>query len=54
MDDDGVHLIVNEYFVVSVLSLLAGGRGMCIVSVFFRYVLVVKIDVVLAKIAVTF
>ena len=33
---------------MSVLSLLAGGRGMCIVSVLFLgYVLVVKIDIVL-------
>ncbi len=34
--------------------LLAGGRGMCVVSVLFflRYLLEIKIDVVLAKIAV--
>ncbi len=39
---------------VSVLSLLAGGHRTCVVSFLFsRYLLEVKIDVVLAKIAVT-
>ena len=42
-----MHLIVNE---LSVLSLLAGRRGWF----FLRYCYIVKIDFVLAKIAVTY